>query len=530
MTRFLVPALTAILLLSVTSCNIRGKRKSSGKDLHLIATINQHSNLPFDSNLLYSFYRTYPELGKYQKGVETVYRQQKFNHIWYDAKGIVEFGQTLYSKTKELNTEGINSTFPYIEKLDGVFLDNKPNTLNKTETELMLTNLYLFYAEKVYKGLDDTTTTALGWLLPRKQVEYTALFDSVMSDPELLSRDDSILFSQYYKLRDVLQRYRDIEKKGGWKPITFDPKVKFLKPGDTGLAIAQIRERLFVAGDLKTDSKSRTYDAELEEAVKTYQVRNGFNADAKIAPKHIEEMNVPVADRIRTIMVNMERCRWISPDFARVKEYVVVNIPSFTLTFVRNGNPELISPVIVGKNMTKTVIFSGMLSYIVFSPYWNVPQSIIDKEVKPGMKKNKNYLEKHNMEWNNGQVRQKPGKNNSLGLVKFIFPNSNDIYMHDTPAKSLFAKEDRAFSHGCIRVGRPRDLAIAILHDDTSWTPEKIDKAMNAGVESTYVLKEKIPVYIGYLTAWVDSNGQINFYKDIYELDGRLAELLFAEK
>jgi len=176
--------------------------------------------------------------------------------------------------------------------------------------------------------------------------------------------------------------------------------------------------------------------------------------------------------------------------------------------------------------MTKTVIFSGNMSYIVFSPYWNVPQSIINKDVKPGMARNKNYLAKHNMEWNNGQVRQKPGKNNSLGLVKFMFPNSHNIYLHDTPSKSLFEKDSRAFSHGCVRVGKPRDLAITLLKDDPDWTPERIDKAMNAGKETSYTLKNKIPVYIGYFTAWVGENGEINFYEDIYNRDQRLAEIM----
>jgi len=142
--------------------------------------------------------------------------------------------------------------------------------------------------------------------------------------------------------------------------------------------------------------------------------------------------------------------------------------------------------------MNKTVIFSGKMSYIVFSPYWYLPTSIINKEVKPGMAKNKNYLAQHNMEWNNGNVRQKPGKRNSLGLVKFIFPNSNSIYLHDTPSKSLFENETRAYSHGCVRVGKPRDLAINILKEDKNWTPAKIDAAMNAGKENPYVLKKKI--------------------------------------
>ena len=146
------------------------------------------------------------------------------------------------------------------------------------------------------------------------------------------------------------------------------------------------------------------------------------------------------------------------------------------------------------------------------------------------MAKHKNYLETNNMEWNNGQVRQKPGKNNSLGLIKFIFPNADNIYMHDTPAKSIFADESRAFSHGCIRVEKPRDLAVEILKDDPNWTPEKINAAMHAGKESTYPLKSKIPVYIGYFTTWVDDRGEIDFYNDIYGLDERLAKLLIDEK
>jgi murein L,D-transpeptidase YcbB/YkuD len=196
---------------------------------------------------------------------------------------------------------------------------------------------------------------------------------------------------------------------------------------------------------------------------------------------------------------------------------------------MRDGNIELESDVVVGKSMSKTVIFSGNMSYIVFSPFWNVPQSIINKEIKPAMAKNPNYLEKHNMEWNNGQIRQKPGKNNSLGLVKFIFPNSNNIYLHDTPARSVFKKENRAFSHGCIRVAKPRELAISILEDDPNWTPEKIDGAMLSGTETSYTLKNKIPVYIGYFTAWVGKDNEIRFFGDVYERDNTLFEILAEE-
>jgi L,D-transpeptidase YcbB len=533
MRKLFLPVISIIIVFSISggSCKSRvEKRAAKLRAEHLHSIINQHSNLRFDSTILISFYKTYPELGKYRDEVAEVYRQHKYNHIWYDAHGIVEFGYTLYNKARELNLEGVSTRFPYQEKLNGVFNYDRKNALSRTETELMLTNLYLFYTEKVYKGLGDSATTAIGWLLPRKQVSYAQLLDSVMTDPKVLNSDDSVLYNQYYKLRDVLKRYREIEKKGGWSVIDINPAVKSYKRGDTAKAILQIRERLFITGELSQNNKSHRYDHELVEAVKKFKLHNGNNPKEIILPEHIREMNVPVDERIKKIILNMERCRWIPPEFSREKVYIVVNIPAFRLNMFRDGEIELESPVIVGDSMKKTVIFSGMMNQIVFCPYWNVPESIIEEEVKPGMEKNKNYLKVHNMEWNKGQVRQKPGKNNSLGLVKFIFPNSDDIYMHDTPAKSLFSKESRAFSHGCIRVGKPRALAIAVLKDDPAWTPKKIDAAMHAGKEYPYKLKNKIPVYLGYLTAWVDLQGEINFYEDIYQMDGRLAELLAVEK
>ncbi|MCX6269124.1 MAG: L,D-transpeptidase family protein [Bacteroidetes bacterium] len=532
MRKFTLPFIVVVALISLAngSCQLKNARTRKTSDGLLHVAINQKSNIAFDSNLLNTFYQSYPGLARYEKEVVAVYREHHFKHIWFDEKGVVEFGQTLFNKVNELKDEGVSSRFPYREKIEGVFNNDIENTLTDTETDLMLTNLYLFYAKKVYQGVDEDSTLATGWLLPRKQLSYNGLLDSVMLNPQLLNRDDKVLFGQYYKLRDVLQRYREIEKNGGWNQIILDPKLKAYKPGDTAKAIQQIRDRLFITGDIKQNNGSNKYDPELVEAVEKYQLRNGYNPDKLISPKHIKEMNVPIGERIRKIIVNMERCRWISPEFAKAREYIVVNIPSFKLNLVRNGKSELVSPVVVGKNVTKTVIFSGMLSYIVFSPYWNLPQSIINKEVKPGMAKNKNYLESHNMEWNNGLVRQKPGKNNSLGLIKFIFPNSNDIYMHDTPAKSLFSQERRAFSHGCIRVAKPRELAVEILRDDPNWTPGKIDAAMHGGKESSYSLKAKIPVYIGYFTAWVNQEGEINFYEDIYSMDERLAGLLIGDQ
>jgi L,D-transpeptidase YcbB len=516
----------AALMVNISCVQKQQTAHKAELDSDLQGTINRSGKTTFDSTLVTSFFQTYPELAKYEDEVNVIYRGYQFHHIWFDENGVLEFANSLYSKVKGISTEGIYNVFPYPEKIDGIFVDDIENSLNNTETEFMITSMFLFYAENVYKGIDDKTAAAIEWLLPKKQISYENLLDTVLMNTGLLTSNDSVLFGQYYKLRDMLKYYRDIHKNGGWDTIAIEPKLKSYKPGDTAQAILQIRERLLITGELTENNNSNLYDETLVEAIKKFQVRNGKIPQPAITPALIKTMNIPVSEQIRKIVVNMERWRWISPDFANAKEYIFVNIPSYMLQLNRDGQRVFESPVVVGKTMSKTVIFSGNLSFVVFSPYWNIPPSILNSEVLPGIKKDKNYLAKHNMEWNNGQVRQKPGKNNSLGRVKFIFPNSNNIYLHDTPLKSLFGRDSRASSHGCVRVGKPRDLAVEVLKNDPEWTPEKIDAAMLAGTEKWVALKQKIPVHIGYFTAWVNELGEIHFYEDIYKRDNQLFDIL----
>jgi murein L,D-transpeptidase YcbB/YkuD len=435
----------------------------------------------------------------------------------------------LHDKVNNLDQEGLHIRVPYQEEIRDIFQDLEKREKSDVEVELLLSSLYFFYANKVFKGLDVYKTKELGWYLPRKKQSYGNRLDSLLRDPSLINEPDTYLLGQYYQLKEALKDYRNIEKKGGWSAIEFPEKIKSLKPGDTAAAIVEIRNRLFITGDLKIDSKSNLFDSELLSGVLKYKGRNGFGTDPVLLPKHIQNMNISVGERIKTLILNMERCRWISPSLTKNKKYIVVNIPSFTLTFFKNGKTALTSRVVVGKSMNKTAVFSGQMSQIIFSPYWNVPSSILRKEILPDIAKDPYYLAKNDMEWVGNRVRQRPGKKNALGKVKFVFPNSHIIYMHDTPSKSLFGLEQRAFSHGCIRVARPRDLAILVLENDPNWSIEKIDAAMNRGVEKAYNLKTKIPVYIGYFTAWVDREGQVNFYDDIYSHDVNLAELLFTD-
>ncbi|WPO79047.1 L,D-transpeptidase family protein [Flavobacterium sp. KACC 22761] len=518
--------IAAVSLFAIVSCNSKGDKKEENQIKAKVEIPELH--LTIDSSKIASFYATYPKLAKFQDEVFALYNKNKSTQLWQDNKGIDEFAHTLFNKYKGLEEEGLKANFPYKE-INAVFESNTDNKLSKESTDLMISNLYFYYAEKVYSGVDEKTSISLEWLLPRKKLNYRALTDSIFQKSTINDDHKSKMFSQYYKLRDVLKQYRDIEKNGGWKTIETGEDYKSLKLGDSSNIVAQIRERLFVTKDIKEDNKSAVCDTVLINALKNYELHHGLTPKNIILPEHIAEMNVPVSDRIKTIIVNMERCRWIDPELEKGKKYIEVNIPEFRLYIIEDAKIAFISPVVVGKAMTKTVIFSGMMNNIVFSPYWNVPTSIINSEIKPGMARDKNYLQKKNLEWNNGAVRQLPGKNNSLGLVKFLFPNSSNIYLHDTPAKSLFERESRAFSHGCVRVAKPRELAIELLKNDPQWTPARIDKAMHAGKENWVSLKKKVPVYIGYFTAWVDRKGQMNFYKDVYQRDESLLKLLTEE-
>ncbi|WP_123922089.1 L,D-transpeptidase family protein [Flavobacterium sp. LM4] len=297
--------------------------------------------------------------------------------------------------------------------------------------------------------------------------------------------------------------------------------------GDSSTTVQEVRNRMFLEGFITEDNASNVFDQTITNGIAAYGTSKNHDFENMITPSLIEMLNVPVESRIKTISVNMERCRWISAKINSAQEYIAVNIPSFRLLYYREGKPFLVSKVVVGKEFHKTIVFSGSMSYLAFSPYWNVPASILRKEILPKIKKNPNYLENQNMEWHEGHVRQKPGGSNALGYVKFMFPNSHNIYLHDSPSKSFFNKDKRAFSHGCVRVEKARELALAIMAKDANWSSKKVDQAMHLGKENTYVLQDKIPVYIAYFTAWADGSGNVAFYDDLYKRDNALAKVLF---
>ncbi|MQP24394.1 L,D-transpeptidase family protein [Flavobacterium sp. LMO8] len=502
---------------------------SCKKESNPIVSKEPFKIISIDSTDLPNFFLKFPDLKKYQSELENIYAKHNNNIIWKNEHGIKEFANVLHHKIQNLNEDGINIEIPHFKEFDQIFSHDDESKLSDVEKDILISSMYFHYVEEAFKGIDEKITEKIGWLLPRKKTDFTNFLDSLIVNPKLLDEDKHTVIPQYHKLKFQLHRLNEIDKNGNWAILPKeDKKLTNLKFGDSSKFVLDIKNNLHLLGDLKLNNKTPFFDDDLKKALISFQKRHNRIIDStKISQKTINDLNVSPKERIKKILLNMERCRWLDPELMNGKEYVFVNIPAYHLNYVKNNKTAFDCNVVVGKSASKTVIFSGNMSYIVFSPYWNVPQSIINKEVKPGMKKEgQNYLTRHHMEWNNGRVRQTPGDHNSLGLVKFIFPNSNNIYLHDTPSKSLFNKESRAFSHGCIRVGKPKDLAVAILKDDKNWTEEKINKAMHTGKENSYVLKNKIPVIIGYFTAWVNENNELIMYEDIYERDDKLSNLI----
>ena len=333
----------------------------------------------------------------------------------------------------------------------------------------------------------------------------------------------------YQRLKKELVHYYNIDKAGGWREIGIN-KLKKYRPGDSAPVIKQLKQRLQISGDEKNIDTSENYTSEWIPIIKSAQKSFGLNQDGVITGALIKELNIPAKERVRQLLINLERMRWVPEQPAG--NLILVNIPEFRLHAFDSSKKVFSIDIVVGKEAHSTVIFTDQIKYIVFSPYWNIPPSIVRNEILPAIRRNSNYLGKMNMEqtgYSNGlpMIRQRPGGANALGKVKFIFPNSYNIYLHDTPSKSLFNEANRAFSHGCIRVAEPAKLAEYLLRHQPEWTSEKIKDAMSASKEKWVTLKEPLPVFISYFTAWVDSDGLLNFRDDIYGHDKKMAMHLF---
>jgi murein L,D-transpeptidase YcbB/YkuD len=357
----------------------------------------------------------------------------------------------------------------------------------------------------------------------------------------------------YRRLREALAHYRTLAQQNDSFSTLETPK-KAIKPGERLPWARALADRLVILGDLARNTPADSLlDGPLADGLKRFQDRHGIEPDGVLGKATVAELNTSLAQRVRQLELSMERVRWL-PDFGGSR-LLVVNIPAYRLwawdSLNSESMPAFEMKVIVGGEGpdTRTPVFMDEMRYVVFRPYWNVPPSIAKKEVLPAIAKNPGYLAANDMELVRGQadnspvvepsaanlaavergdvrVRQRPGDKNALGLVKFIFPNDVNVYLHGTPAQEKFARARRDLSHGCIRVEDPVKLAEFVLQDVPGWDRPKIESSMNADAPGRVNLKQPLPVVLFYMTAFAAPDGTVGFYHDIYHHDDTLEQAL----
>lgn len=421
--------------------------------------------------------------------------------------------------------------------------------------DVLLTAGVLRYFRHIHLGRVDPRALGLQITVVDDEHDFAELLWSAIDNTRVAetARELAPPISQYRLLRSALERYRALAAENDIE-MTFSGT---LRPGDSFADLPALRSLLVTVGDLAADTPevepSGIYDDAIRAGVVRFQTRHGLDADGVIGRTTQAALQVPLSWRARQIELTLERLRWL-PDLSRGR-LIAVNIPMFRLwawDHVPSDDPPVLTmDVIVGRALdTRTPVFTDQMEYVVFRPYWNVPASILRNEMIPAIKRDTGYLERQNLEIVRGQgdnspvlaptlehiaelgrggvrIRQRPGPANALGLIKFMFPNQNDVYMHDTPATQLFSRSRRDFSHGCIRVEDPARLAEWVVGHDPAWTRDRIVAAMNGTPNRRVDLPEPIQVVIYYTTAIVQpEDDAVYFADDVYGHDAKLDKAL----
>ncbi len=490
-----------------------------------------------------------------------LYTQLLFIPLWMHEKKLSPAAKDLFSYIREDNT--LN---PYGKLYkNNLMLESEAMNLysqggslrDKIALEFKISQLYYAYTNYTYFGsinwgafqarianlmVNDVRTE---WVLHRPEVNPILMLEKAVLGGSLREEMEKALPSQFrYKaLQKELIRYREIEANGGW------PKVELqgvLKKGKKDSGVVMLRERLRITGDYvpcEEVLEDDTYDKCLQKAVKAFQKRNGLKSDGTVGSGTLKILNKTVQERITTILLNLDRIKWLPKGSSRL--HITINIPAFMLYFEEDGKLIRKIRTIVGKPKNPTPIFSNTVKTIVLNPYWNLPKSIVQKEMIPKLIRNPRAMEKKGIEIRAGwgekakkinpatidwaqyrysehlpfRFAQRPGPNNALGKLKFLFPNKYAVYMHDTPAKKLFHRDKRAFSHGCIRLQKPTELLKTFAKFNNNLSFDKAKKILKGKKRKQISLQERIPVDIIYLTAWVDYDGKLQFRNDIYGYD-----------
>ncbi|MDN3516435.1 L,D-transpeptidase family protein [Aquisalimonas lutea] len=493
------------------------------------------------------------------QAVRQFYQQRLYEPAWVQPDGSVPYGRQLVRALMHANRDGLPPEDYRIERVNAV-LDRLAALRQRdalaprhvVDAELILSGTWMTLGSHSLLGRTDPKSADPQWRIARRGGDLPGLLQQAVDDGAVY-RDLRGLLPQadgYARLRRALARYRGIAEQGGFEEIPAGPT---LCRGDQGERVALLRRRLAMTDDTESAAAGEPdrFDAGLEQAVRRFQARHGLEEDGVVGRNTLAALNVPAGERVQQIRVNMERWRWLPQELG--ERYIMVNIAGFDMTVVDDGEPVMTQRVVVGRDYRQTPVFSGRMTYLVLNPAWEVPHSIAVRDLLPQIRQDPEYFHRMGFQlfqgWGAGQqeidpatvdwqnvadprfpyrFRQRPGPLNALGTVKFMFPNEHAVYLHDTPARDLFQRADRAFSSGCIRVEQPRELIDLLLADSPRWPPDAVREALDGKREQTVPLPQPIPVHLQYMTAWVDDDGRVHLRKDIYNRDGRVAEALDA--
>jgi murein L,D-transpeptidase YcbB/YkuD len=576
-----VAALATLLTLGcLAGCERRppevGFEEGTAAYLRLASSPDRPLTLPVSRNAGAALIRA---RGEAQAAARELYKRRDYRTAWIGGGGELPVAGALVAALAAADRDGLDpraygtaalgrevDELAAMERGDARFIERA------AIVDLRLTEAFLTYAEQLAEGRVTPGEAGVRWHTRSRSIDLAALAEAVHEHGV-----DGVVAAlrprhpQYEALRAARDRYLALTAMGGWSPL---PEPAADEPvaerGARGPMVAALARRLEAEGDLRrgpasdggeAGDASRTgavavFDAAVEAALVRFQQRHGLEPDGKLGPATRAALDVPAAERLRQIELNMERWRWMPADLG--DRYLLVDIPAFELRGFYRGRQTLDMRVVVGKPRSPTPVFSDAMRYVVFNPRWNVPASIARHEILPATRRDPGYLASQNMElvrvgdggtvvasggseveaalaamhageggW---RVRQRAGGGNSLGRVKFMFPNRFNVYLHDTPADHLFARAVRDFSHGCVRVERPEELAAWVLRGDPDWSPERFARAIGSGRTSSVNLPEPLPVHLVYWTAWVDPDGRVRFRDDVYAVDEALEAALDEER
>ena len=488
--------------------------------------------------------------------VSEFYKKRSYRPAWSDGRGPDRQSYELAEALRAAALEGLNPNDYDVDTLEvrirrldrnGVLLEAPPVPA-LANLDLRLTYTYFQYANHLLNGRVSTATVDPDWVTSPRDVDLVGNLQVATARRGirrallgLLPQDPA-----YHRLKDALVLHAGIAREGGWGVIHSGPPLRL---GRVDPRVPLLRARLRASGDLSNGDKGRSFDRALERAVRVFQMRHGLEPTGVVDAATLDALNVPVGARVRQIQLNMARRRWLPLDLGR--RYVVVNVPDFTLDVMEGKRSVLHMRVVVGKRGSPTPLFSDKITYVELNPYWNIPSEIAKDEIVPLVRDDESYLEANQIKVLSGPqedatevapsdvdwgkvgeedapylLRQEPGPTNPLGKIKFMCPNEHDVYLHDTPAGHLFDLKERDFSHGCIRVERPMDLAEYLLRGTADGSRDRIQALIETGERKAIRLPEPVPVHILYWTAWVDDKGLVQFRDDLYEHDRRLDEAI----